>query len=143
MGGLTDILGTGGGGTTADSLLASSKTATSAGIPLVQAGVSGKGTPFQQAAVKSYVTSSMANMNAYEKQAGAKDIGTGGAANILQNANVMLEGFTTSDIQTGAGFLESAIQSSTKAQEIQQAQSQELGQAVMSAAEIVAMIMIL
>lgn len=137
------MIGFGEPGSITDSLNSSASLATDIGKSLVQAGVSGKGTPFQQAAIKSYTSSASRNMLAYEKQAGVNDAGAGGIASILQSANAMLGSFADTDVKIGSGFLSSAIQSSYEAQKIEQSQDQMFGQALGSAAEITLMIMMM
>lgn len=127
-------------GTTVDQLHKTATMSLTAGKGLVKAGVSGQGTPFQQAALKSFTTQATANLKAYESQAGVNDVGAGGAADIVQSAKVMLNQFTEQDIGTGAGFLENSISADTAAEKIQLSQDQMMGQALMSAAEVFAMI---
>lgn len=112
------------------------------GKSLTDAGVSGRGTPFQQASVKSFTDAATANIKAYEKQAGVNDKNAGGAADIIEQANAMLGQFSTQDIQMGSAFLETSIKAATAAQGLQDAQDQKFGDALMSAAEVVAMIMV-
>lgn len=111
------------------------------GGPMVQAGVSGKGTPFQQAALKQFVSGATANSTAYNKAAGANTDTSGSTAAILEEANSMLGSFTTQDIQMGSGFLRASIQAATTGQQLQNAEDQKFADALMSAGEVVGMIL--